>query len=79
MCVDYTDLNKHWLHLALLPRLLLRLPLDSSQGGRLDQNGVHYPLWSISLHYNIIWVEERRSHLPTGHPTVPCESATPQC
>jgi hypothetical protein len=66
-----------WLRLALLPQLLLGLSSYSSQGGP-DQNGVHHPLWSIRLHHNIIWVEERRSHLSTGHPTVPCGLATPQ-
>jgi hypothetical protein len=64
-----------WLRLALLRRLLLGLPSNSSQGGRPDQNGIHHPLWSIRLHYNVIRVEERRSHLPTGYPTVPCGPA----
>jgi hypothetical protein len=36
------------------------------KGGRSDQNSVHHPLWSIHIQYNIIRVEERRSHLSTA-------------
>jgi hypothetical protein len=36
------------------------------------------PLWSVFIHNNIIRVEERRSQLSTGHPTVPCGPATSQ-
>jgi hypothetical protein len=36
------------------------------------------PFGAYAYTTNIIWVEERRSHLPTGHPTMPCGPATPQ-
>jgi hypothetical protein len=91
MCLDYTDLNKHCpKDTFALPRInqvidsmagcVLLSFLDyysSYQGRRSDQNGVHQLHWSIRIHYNVIQVEERRSHLSTGHPTVPCKLDTP--
>jgi hypothetical protein len=42
------------------------------------KNGIHHPFWSICIHNIVIRVEERMSHLSTGHSTVPFGPATLQ-
>jgi hypothetical protein len=65
----------HWLYgllrPTLFPWLLLKLPLDRSQGRRPNQESVNHPLWSMCLHNHILQVEDCRSHLSAGHPIMP--------
>jgi hypothetical protein len=83
MCVDYTDLNKHY------PKDPFGLPridqvIDSTAGCDLlcfldcysgyhqieikEEDRVHHPVWRVLLHDHVLRVKERRRHMSTSYP-----------
>ena len=78
MCVDYTDLNKHFPKDPFgLPRIdqvidstsgcVLLFFLDCYSGYHqiaLKEDGIHHPIRGIRLQDHVFWVKERWCYLP---------------
>jgi hypothetical protein len=64
---------------TLLPRLLLRVPIDRDQGRRPGEDRVHHPVWCVLLHDHVLRVEERRRHLPMSYPGLLQEATQQEC
>jgi len=56
-----------WLHITLLPWLLLGLPWHRLQGRKPGQDHVCHPVLCISLYNHVLRVEECTSNIPAGH------------
>jgi hypothetical protein len=56
-----------WVRNPVIPQCLLRLSPNQDERVRLARDFFHHTFWHVLLHYNAIWFEECRRHLPEVH------------